>query len=210
MPGIIYLHGFASGPASRKAQFFRERFGEMGIEVAAPDLSQGDFENLTISGQLGVIERVAAGAPVALMGSSMGGYLAALYAARHPEVRRAVLMAPAFGFPRRLPEAIGENAAAEWKRSGYLEVYHYGERANRRIGSGLLEDGARYENYPDAAQPMLIFHGKHDTSVPVRYSEEFAARRPNVRLEILDSDHELLNVLDHMWQMSRTFLVDAV
>ena len=31
----------------------------------------------------------------------MGGYLAALYASRHPEIDRMVLLAPAFGFGTR-------------------------------------------------------------------------------------------------------------
>ena len=98
MNRILYLHGFASSPASSKARFFAERMRAAGALIDIPDLAAGDFEHLTISGQLRVIERAAAGDPVALMGSSLGGYLAALYAARHPEVSRVVLLAPAFGF----------------------------------------------------------------------------------------------------------------
>jgi len=74
---IVYLHGFASGPTSKKAQFFRERFAQLGIGLDIPDLADGDFERLTITGQLGVIERASRGEPVTLIGSSMGGYLAA-------------------------------------------------------------------------------------------------------------------------------------
>ena len=106
---LIYLHGFASGPMSGKAQFFQRRFGEIAVDMEIPDLSEGHFETLTISGQLRVIERAAIGQDdVRLIGSSMGGYLAALYAARHPEVSRVMLMAPAFGFARRWPLRLGE------------------------------------------------------------------------------------------------------
>ena len=87
----LYLHGFASGPASKKATFFRRRIPSLEI----PDLSAGDFEHLSITRQMVVIDELAAGGPVALVGSSMGGYLAALYAAGHPEVARLVLLAPA-------------------------------------------------------------------------------------------------------------------
>src|SRR4051812_36390216 len=83
---LIYLHGFASGPQSSKAQYFRRRFEEIGVRMRIPDLTEGNFERLTIGGQLRVIERIAGGDDVRLMGSSMGGYLAALYAARHPEL----------------------------------------------------------------------------------------------------------------------------
>jgi predicted esterase YcpF (UPF0227 family) len=57
MTPVVYLHGFASSPASRKAQFFRERFAAQGVEMAIPALDGGDFFNLTLSGQLEVIER---------------------------------------------------------------------------------------------------------------------------------------------------------
>ena len=96
MNRILYLHGFASSPASSKARFFAARLRAAGGRVEIPDLAAGDFEHLTITGQLRVIEQAAAGEPVALMGSSLGGYLAGLYAARHPEVSRVILLAPAF------------------------------------------------------------------------------------------------------------------
>ena len=70
---ILYLHGFASGPGSQKARFFRERFAGCGIAAAVPDLAAGDFEHLTIGGQLDVIARAAGGRPVTILGSSLGG-----------------------------------------------------------------------------------------------------------------------------------------
>ena len=198
MNRILYLHGFASGPSSSKARFFRECLKAAGAGVEVPDLAEDDFEHLTITGQLRVIERTARGGPVSLIGSSMGGYLAALYAARHPEVARAVLLAPAFGFARRWAERLGAPAVDEWRRTRTIEVFHYGDNRPRALDYGLLEDGARYEDYPEFEQPALIFHGAKDDVVPARYSEEFTAARANVHLEILDSGHELLDVLDYM------------
>ena len=34
---FIYLHGFGSGPGSQKAQFFRQRFADCGIELEVPE-----------------------------------------------------------------------------------------------------------------------------------------------------------------------------
>lgn len=99
-----------------------------------PVLDRGDFEHLTISGQLAVVERAAAGRPVALIGSSLGGYLAALYAARHPEVPRLVLLAPAFGFATEWPERLGAEAVEQWRRTGAREVFHYADARMRRLG----------------------------------------------------------------------------
>src|SRR6516164_8365186 len=101
MQRIVYLHGFASGPSSSKARYFRQRLETEGFSVSIPDLSDGNFEGLTLSSQLRVIGSAAGSGGMALIGSSMGGYLAALYAARHADVERIVLLAPAFGFARR-------------------------------------------------------------------------------------------------------------
>ncbi len=206
MTRIVYLHGFASGPASRKAALFRERLSAAGMSVAVPDLSEGRFEDLTLSGQLRVVERAAGEGPVVLIGSSMGGYLAALYAARHPEVEKLVLLAPAFCFARRWPEALGSGKIEEWKGTGFLEVFHYSKGRPARVRYALLEDAAGYEDYPCFHQPALIFHGRRDDVVPVGYSEEFARRKPNVRLEVLDSDHELLDVAGYMLDETMRFL----
>jgi len=204
MNRILYLHGFASSPASSKARFFRERLTRAGFAVEVPDLAAGNFAGLTITGQLDVIADAAAGEPVMLIGSSMGGYLAALYAARRPETARVVLMAPAFGFARRWRERLG--AAAIEECTGALEVFHYGEGRNCKLGYGLVEDGERYEDYPEVTQPCLIFHGVHDDVVPAQYSRDFAAGRSNVRLELVDSGHDLLNVLDVMADGVEAFL----
>ena len=208
MSRIVYLHGFASGPQSRKARFFADRFRELGIGLEVPDLAQGDFRGLTISGQLGVIEQVSGGQPVSLIGSSMGGYLAALYAARRAKVEKLVLLAPAFSFLDRWPETLGELKMEEWRRSGALEVFHHSEGRTMELGFQLIEDARQYEAYPAVTQPTLIFHGNNDTVVPASYSVEFARERPNVRLRVLESDHELGNVLDDMWIETEKFLFD--
>lgn len=140
------------------------------------------------------------------MGSSMGGYLAALYAARHMEIPRVVLLAPAFRFVPRWQERMGVEAIEAWQRDGALDVFHYGEGRNRALGYQLLEDAAQYEDFPEVKQPCLIFHGAHDDVVPVSYSEQFAATRPNVELHVLNSGHELTDVMDEMGAHVEAFL----
>jgi len=70
----------------------------------------------------------------------------------------------------------------------------------------LIEDAAQYEAYPDFGQPAVIFHGRNDTVVPADYSVNFAAQHANARLNLLNSDHELVNVLDDMWMEAQPFL----
>lgn len=206
MTRILYLHGFASSPSSRKAQFFRQQFAARGIEIEIPDLARESFERLTISGQLQVIEELAAGGPVSLIGSSLGGYLAALYASRHPEVQRVVMMAPAFDFATGWEARLGAEAFSAWRESGFLEVPHYATGQPARVGFDLIRDAHRYPGAPEFAQPALIFHGTADDVVPLAGSIDYAARHPNAKLEVFESGHELTDVMDLMWPIAYPFL----
>lgn len=204
---VVYLHGFASSPQSSKAQFFKQRLIAEGVDVAIPRLDGGDFEHLTVSSQLAIVEAALDGRPAVLFGSSLGGYLAALYAARHAEVERLVLLAPAFQFPSRWRQRYSAAELEGWRREGSVPVFHYGEKRELRLGYGLIEDSAGYEEEPDVRQPTLIFHGTRDDVVPASVSEQFAAARPHVELHRLNSGHELTDVLEEMWAVTRKWLV---
>ena len=204
---VLYLHGFASSPASRKARFFAERLAALGIQVEIPDLAEGHFEDLTISRQLKLIEKVAGNEPIMLIGSSLGGYLAALYAALHPEVDRLLLLAPAFHFCQLWANELGPQRLAVWRENGTLPVFHYAEERYVPLGYQLMEDASCHPGFPDVRQPTLIFHGTQDPVVPVRYSAAFAETHANVRLVQLPSGHELTDVLDRIWHDAHEFLL---
>src|SRR3954471_23273915 len=125
---VLYLHAFSSSPLSRKARFLGERFAERGIRFAAPDLAAGDFFHLTITKQLEIVRSLAAGAgPLTIIGSSLGGYLATLYASEQSsEVEQLVLLAPAFGFHELWLNRLGPEEVERWRSSGKLSVFHYG------------------------------------------------------------------------------------
>lgn len=206
---VVYLHGFASGPQSKKARFFGERFAAAGVPFQAPDLAEGDFASLSLTRQLAVVERTVAGRRVRLMGSSMGGYLAALYAAAHPaQVERAVLLAPAFDFAARWRERLGQAAFTDWERTGRLGVFHYAEGRQSEVGFALYTDALAHAPYPAVPPeiPVVIFHGRRDDVVPCQLSERFAALLPQPRrLRLLDSDHELIDSTELMWEETWAF-----
>ena len=204
---LVYLHGFASGPQSSKGQFLQQRWAEIGRRLELPDLTQGDFEHSTLTQQLTFLDTLLGSDPAILLGSSLGGYLAALFAAGHRQrVPGLVLLAPAFGFARRWAESLGEQTMREWRERGWRPIYHYGEKQERRIGYGLLGDGLQYEEFPEVRQAALVIHGRHDQSVDHRLSVRFAEGRPNVELILYDSDHQLLDVLEPMWERVREFV----
>ena len=174
--------------------------------MTVPRLDSGFFFNLTISGQFDILSREANGEPVVLMGSSMGGYLAALYASRHPEVEKLVLLAPAFGFQDRWAAMLGEEKFRAWEETGELEVFHYADNAPRKVSWQLAVDAKTWEPVPHFTQPALVFHGTNDLTVPISISEAYAASHPNVTLEKFDAGHELTEVIDEMWERTARFL----
>jgi uncharacterized protein len=203
---IIYLHGFASGPGSRKAQVFQSRLTAAGLAVSVPQLDGGNFSGLTITGQYEILEQEAGGEPAVLIGSSMGGYLAALYASRHPEIEKLVLMAPAFDFQSRWPAMLGAEKFRAWQQTGELEVFHYADQGPRKVGWQLAADAATWPAVPDFHQPALLFHGVNDPTVPIAGSRAYADTHPNVTMESFDAGHELTEVLEEMWQRTAVFL----
>jgi uncharacterized protein len=212
---VVYLHGFASSPQSSKARFFAEKFAQAGVPFEAPQLDQGEFRNLTISGQMQVVaravskqaERLAKGEPLVLMGSSLGGYLAALYAEENPTaVDRLILIAPAFQFLQRWRERLSAQEIEEWKQAGSKPFFHYGAKTELRLGYQFLEDAAKYEAIPDFHQRALILHGTDDTVVPCQVSYDFALDHARTRLALFKSGHELTDVLEDLWREASAFL----
>ncbi len=204
---VFYLHGFASGPTSSKAKFFKEQLADSAISFSAPDLAEGNFEALTITAQLAVIQRLIGTEPAVLIGSSLGGYLAALTAAVTPSVKRLLLLAPAFDFLPRWKERLGPEQMDRWRTTDQLSVFHYGEGRNRTLSYRLMADAEQYPRMPDFTQPALLFHGTYDDVVPIDSSRAFVNTHPNARLVALPSDHQLTDVLHSIWQDGAAFLL---
>ena len=175
-----------------------------------PDLAEDNFEALTIAGQLSLAERIGRNEPLILIGSSLGGYLAALYAARHPEVKAVILLAPAFQFYKLWISQMSQEELARWKQEGSVSVFHYGEGRQMPLGYQFIDDARQFEPFPDVRQPTLIFHGSFDSVVPIELSVEFSNSCSNARLIRLTSGHELTDVLDDVWLETEKFLLQRV
>ena len=177
--------------------------------METPDLAAGDFEHLTLSGQLRTVQGLLAAGPAILFGSSMGGYLAAMAAENYSEqVAKVVLLAPAFGFYNLWKTELGQEKLETWRKNGTISVFHYGEGRELPLSYGLMEDAAQFAPFPEIRQPGLLFHGVNDPLVPIQQSRDYAAHHKNVRLVEFQSGHELTDVLDDMWKAARTFVLD--
>jgi pimeloyl-ACP methyl ester carboxylesterase len=206
---LLYLHGFASGPSSNKARFLSERLRDLGIPVVVPDLTPGadGFERSSPSSMLAIAEGLLAGAPPphAIIGSSLGGYLAALAASRDPSIERLVLMAPAFRLFERWEKRLGPGELERWQREG-LETMHYASDRNRRIGWQFFEDARKLPAFPEVRVPALCIAGTRDETVPFEDVKAFVDRTPTARLVPVDDAHDLARSLDVIFAETRTFL----
>ena len=211
MPRILYLHGFASSAVSSKAAFFRARLAEHGITLEIPDLNLPDFSTLTITRMLAQVVAVigdAGSGPVALIGSSLGGFVAVQTALALPErVSRLVLLAPALDFRAERVGDLGDRSVAAWRETGRLDVFHHAYGRIMPVHYELFADAQRYQ--PHAARvavPVQIFQGRHDTAVDPATVERWAGLQPRAELHMLDDDHQLHASLDVIWREASRFL----
>ena len=84
---LIYLHGFASGPHGSKARYFAERCREIGRDIVIPDLNHPDFERMTITSQIKLVEDLicdeSGQSGSVIIGSSLGFYAARYFDGRY-------------------------------------------------------------------------------------------------------------------------------
>jgi uncharacterized protein len=208
---VVYLHGFASSSRSTKATFFADRLRPHGVTLAAPDLNLPDFRTLTLTRMLGRVrdelQSLTTG-PATLVGSSLGGALAVLSAAAVPAlVERLVLLAPAVMLARPGHHLLPPDRIAQWRVRGVESFFHYAYGEDRLLEYAFYLDTLKYDAFDAVfSQPTLVFQGEHDRSVDPRAVEDFARGRRNVRLTLLDDDHQLAKSLPAIWAEVAPFL----
>jgi len=131
---LLYIHGFNSSPQSHKAQRMARWFADRGAadRFIVPALPTSPRDAMAL------LEREIAGAgPVALLGSSLGGFYATWLAEHHG--LKAALINPAVRPWRLLQQHVGETAN-----------YHTGERYVLQEG---WVDELRHYDVPTLSHP---------------------------------------------------------
>ncbi len=210
---VIYLHGFASSPESSKAIGIADALRPLGIETRIPDLNQPSFRALTVTRMIQQVRDLidaAEPAPVVLIGSSLGAFVAVHAAAADPRVKGLVLMAPALDFGAGENDRIGAVSIADWRAAGSCEVFHYAWNRSETLDFALYEDAGRYDAFAANLDiPVLVFQGLQDTVVDPRVVMRWWGSRPNVTLELLDDNHQLQASVDRISAMTAAF-VEAI
>jgi pimeloyl-ACP methyl ester carboxylesterase len=215
-PRLLYLHGFASGPASTKGRFLAERFAKRGVEIERLDLRVPSFEHLRLSAMMAhVRERIGGERDRAVVfGSSLGGLTAARVAEEDARVCALVLLAPAFRMVERWRVRLGEEAWRAWKETGWLEVDDHAKGGKARVDWGFPEDAAAVDarggGWPDVRVPTLIVHGVRDDVVDIGLSREWARAKGHVRLVEVDDGHELGASLERIAEEAERHLAGFV
>lgn len=215
-PRFLYLHGFASGPDSKKGRAASERLARHGVAVERLDLRVPSLERLSLGAMVATVG-AALGGPrdrAVLLGSSLGGLTAARVAEADPRACMLVLLAPAFRFAERWRQRLGSSGWDDWMRSGWLEVADHATGGTARVHAGFAREAEALDValgvWPDVRVPTLVVHGRRDDVVPVEFSRQFARGRRHVRLVEVDDDHTLLAALPEVLDAIEAFLAPAL
>jgi pimeloyl-ACP methyl ester carboxylesterase len=208
---VLYLHGFTSSSASSKALYLGERLRSRGVTFVAPDFNLPEFRTLTMIRMLQQVEQTIAGlgaGEVDLIGSSLGGALAVLAAGRfRKRVRRLVLLAPAVMLARPGHHLVPPERIEEWRANGAMAFFHHAYGEKQLLDFAFYADSIRYDPFETSfSQPTLVFQGVDDVTVDPAAVQEFARARENVRLSLLQDDHQLLTSLPRIWEELVPFL----
>lgn len=204
----IYLHGFASGIASEKAQFFKQKFDKQNINLLLVDLNQNDFTNITLTKQLSHVENIINNInnDIILLGSSMGGLIASMIADKCMQVKQLILLAPAFEMSNQWSTYISEEQHKKWQHDGAMTVFHHGESQEIPLKYGFLTDLNSHDTKNFKRQiNSIIFHGIHDNIIPIQLSHNYIKNHYLAQLVEIDDDHSLCNHLENIWTHIKVF-----
>ncbi|TAL12057.1 MAG: alpha/beta fold hydrolase [Nitrospirae bacterium] len=201
----VFCHGFLSNKNSATNRALTEILVPQGIATFRFDFfgqgdSEGPFENITVT----TAQRQAQAAldlvktkgyrKIALVGSSFGGLVALLTAAKNPKLSCLALKCPVPDFPEMLRLEFGDKEMAAWKKTGTIPNVIPGAGGRIKLAYGFFEDCTRHSGYDAAkavAAPALIVQGNSDEYVPLhqsrRLSEEL--RGKNVLVVLPGADH---------------------
>jgi pimeloyl-ACP methyl ester carboxylesterase len=218
----VLCHGMDSDKNSEKLIFLARKLAHAGVLALRFDFayvgeSSGKFEDITHSGEVedltAAYELIQACKPgkTAILGSSMGGTIAILFAATEPAVAAVVTVAAPVhpeNFPARI---LTPTHLQQWRARGF--TFYNGHRLNVT----LLDDLEKL-NVPQSARnvkcPVLILHGDADEVVPVKEAFELheSLRGPK-RLSILKgTDHRISDpaLMQRALQESFDWLVEHI
>ena len=180
--GAVLCHGMESTKEGTKHRRLGERLSSAGIAVLRFDFSyvgesEGEFADLTFRGEVEDLGgawdffRPRVVGPIGLVGSSMGGAVALLFAAAEQEVGALATIA-AVAHPERVLAELRPPELERWRKEGVLSL------GGVRLRSTFLDDVQTLDVVAACRKvrcPTFVAHGAADRVVPCSDAEEIAA-----------------------------------
>jgi pimeloyl-ACP methyl ester carboxylesterase len=197
---VVSCHGMLSGKDGVKHTRLADELGLHGVPLLRFDFagrgeSEGDVFDMSYSND---IEDVDAAIDwlqkqgvtrVGLFGSSMGGAVALLAAARDERIVTIATLA-AIGYPAAIADRYPDQARA-------FEVQGFVDSPVGRIGRGFMDDAVQHDVVSAVSivrAPILVMHGTDDTVVPQTDALDIATAALNASLDLVDGgDHQFHN-----------------
>jgi predicted esterase YcpF (UPF0227 family) len=175
---IYYIHGYLSGPNSRKGILFKEKLGVIPINYR-----ECEPEKLVISDCLEeIISKIKNDKEIVLIGSSFGGFLSLLAAKKLDKIKKLILLNPSIIPPQTDIKKIKNMPQRILKDMKDIRLFK--EKLNCEI---------------------LIILGSNDTVVRNSWSIEFA-RVQEANILFLNDDHSLSKNMNKLPLIIKKFL----
>jgi pimeloyl-ACP methyl ester carboxylesterase len=206
---IVFVTGFLSKRWGNKSKALSEWCGERGWGFCCYDVrgfgdSEGQFTDYTLSDWImdarTVLEMLADGPPITLVGNSLGSWIAWIMAQERPLVERVVMIAPAFNMMGVRARSISEDRRHAWLTAGWMPWDDEEIHRDFPIAWKWVEESeAWWKKRFDALRRVktAILHGLHDTVIhptgSSQFTEELLARDPAypITLHLVPGDHRL-------------------
>lgn len=201
--GVICCHGMMSDKSGTKQIAVARALAARGIpslrfDFAGHGESEGRLYDMSYSNRMSDLQAAVeymtgrGYARLGLFGSSMGGAIALLAAARDERIVAIATLA-AVAHPADLFEA-NEAAMTSWQTLGYVET------TQGRIGKDLLDDARQHDVLWAVGvlrAPVLVLHSEDDDTVPVADAHDIATTARNASLELTSAaGHRYANPQD--------------
>jgi predicted esterase YcpF (UPF0227 family) len=175
---IYYIHGYLSGPNSRKGILFKEK-----LDVIPISYRECEPEKLVISDcLLKIISQIKNDKEIILIGSSFGGFLSLLTAKKLNQVKKLILLNPSIIPPK-------------------IDI-----KKLKNMPQRILKDMKDIRLFKDRLNcEIYIILGSEDNVVPNSWSIEFA-KSQEANILFLNDDHSLSKNMNKLPQIIKKFI----
>ena len=198
---LLFITGFLSKRWGAKSKALAEscrtrQWGFCCFDFRGNGDSNGAFTDYTLQDWLDdarlVLKMIQDGPPVTIIGSSLGGWLAWILGQEFEQVKKLVLLAPAFNMMGKHAQDIPDSRRNDWQRTGWMPWADDPLHKNFPLSWKWVEESqALWEQRFQTLRrvPTTILHGlQDDVIVPKNswaFTEELLTQDPEYPIELL-------------------------